>query len=74
MEEGISKILIFRKVADVEIQSCLFDQNFTPIFSCKKKSSKKKSFARLKKNSEKILENSLILEKKIWKKFFGKFF
>ena len=37
MDEGIWKILICRKMADVEIQSCLFDQNFTHIFGCKKK-------------------------------------
>ena len=42
MDEGIWKILIFRKMADVEIQSFLFDQNFTHIFGYKKKSSKKK--------------------------------
>ena len=37
MDEGIWKILIFRKMADVEIQSCLFDQIFTYIFGYKKK-------------------------------------
>ena len=37
MDEGVWKILIFRKMADVEIQSCLFDQNFTHIFGYKKK-------------------------------------
>ena len=37
MDEGIWKILLFRKMADVEIQSCLFDQNFTHIFGYKKK-------------------------------------
>ena len=36
MDEGIWKISIFRKMADVEIQSCLFDQNFTDIFGYKK--------------------------------------
>ena len=46
MDEGIWKILIFRKMQDVEIQSCLFDQNFTHIFGYKKKIivQKKKSF------------------------------
>ena len=47
MDEGIWKFLIFRKMADVEIQSCLFDQNFTHIFVYKKKKKnrpKKKSF------------------------------
>ena len=46
INEGIWKILIFRKMADVEIQSCLFDQTFTHTFGYKKKkkSSKKKSF------------------------------
>ena len=43
MDEGILKILIFRKMADVEIQSCLFDQNFTHIFSYKKKNRSKKN-------------------------------
>ena len=38
MDKGIWKILIFRKMVDVEIQSCLFDQNFTHIFGYKKKS------------------------------------
>ena len=42
MGEGIWKILIFRKMADVEIQSCLFDQNFTHIFSYKKKKNRPK--------------------------------
>ena len=37
MNEGIWKFLIFRQIADVEIQSCLFDQNFTHIFGYKKK-------------------------------------
>ena len=37
MDGGILKILFLRKMADVEIQSCLFDQNFTQIFSYKKK-------------------------------------
>ena len=41
MDEGIWKILIFRKMADVQIQSSLFDQNFTHIFGYKKKISKK---------------------------------
>ena len=31
----MGKILIFRKMADVEIQSCLFDQHFTHIFGYK---------------------------------------
>ena len=47
MDEGIWKILIFRKMADVENQSCLFDQNFTHIFCYKEKKnnrSKTKSF------------------------------
>ena len=39
MDEGIQKISIFRKMANVEIQSCLFDQNFTHIFGYKKNSS-----------------------------------
>ena len=42
MDEGIWKILIFRKMADVEIQSFLFEQNFTYIFGYKKKLSSKK--------------------------------
>ena len=42
MDEGIWKILIFRKMADVEIQSCLFHQNFTHIFGYKKKIVQKK--------------------------------
>ena len=42
MDEGISKILIFRKMTDVEIQSCLFDQNFTYIFGYKKNNRQKK--------------------------------
>ena len=37
MDEGIWKILIFRKMVDVEIQSCLFDQNFIHLFGYKKK-------------------------------------
>ena len=37
MDEGILKILIFRKMADVEIQSFLFDQNLTHIFGYKNK-------------------------------------
>ena len=37
MDEEIWKILIFQKMADVEIQSCLFDQDFTHIFCYKKK-------------------------------------
>ena len=37
MDEGIWKMLIFQKMANVEIQSCLFDQNFTHIFGYKKK-------------------------------------
>ena len=37
MDETIWKILIFRKMADLEIQNCLFDQNFTHIFGYKKK-------------------------------------
>ena len=36
MDGGIWKILIFRKMADVEIQSCLFYQNFTHIFGYEK--------------------------------------
>ena len=51
MDEGIWKILIFRKMADVEIQSCLFGRNFTHIFGYKNKSSKKKSFVHLEDNS-----------------------
>ena len=49
MNEGIWKISIFRKMADVEIQSCLFNQNFTYIFDYKKKNNrpKKKSFVHL---------------------------
>ena len=45
-DEGIWKILIFQKMAYVEIQSCLFDQNFTHIFGYKNKIivKKKKSF------------------------------
>ena len=35
MDEGILKKCIFRKMADVEIQNCLFDQNFTHIFGYK---------------------------------------
>ena len=42
MDEGIWKILIFWKMADVEIQSCLFDQNFTHILGYKKKNRPKK--------------------------------
>ena len=42
MDEGIWKILIFRKMADVEIQNGLFDQNFTHIFGYKKNNRKKK--------------------------------
>ena len=37
LDEGIWKISIFRKMADVEIQSCLFDQNFTHVSGYKKK-------------------------------------
>ena len=37
IDEGNWKILIFRQMADVEIQSCLFDQTFTHIFGYKKK-------------------------------------
>ena len=44
MDEGIWKILIFRKMADVEIQSCLFDTNFTHIFGYKKKIVQKQKF------------------------------
>ena len=44
MDEGIWNFLIFRKMADIEIQSCLYYRNFTHIFGNKKKSSKKKSF------------------------------
>ena len=43
MDEGIWKILFFRKMADVEIQSWLFDQNFTYIFGYKKKNRPKKN-------------------------------
>ena len=43
MDEGIWKFLIFRKMADVEIQSCLFDQNFTHIFGYKKSNRPKKN-------------------------------
>ena len=46
MDEGIWNILIFRKMADVEIQSCLFDQNFTHIFGYKKKIIVQKKFFR----------------------------
>ena len=42
MDEGIWKILIFRKMADVEMQSCLFHQNFTHIFGYKKKKNRPK--------------------------------
>ena len=38
MDEGIWKILIFRKMADIEIQNCLCDQNSTHILDYKKKS------------------------------------
>ena len=45
MDEGVWKILISRKMADVEIQSCLFYQNFTHISGYKKKKMvQKKSF------------------------------
>ena len=37
MDEEIWKFLIFRRMADVEIQSFLFDQNFTYIFGYKNK-------------------------------------
>ena len=37
MDEGIWKFFIFRIMADVEIQSCLFDQNFAHILGYKKK-------------------------------------
>ena len=37
MDEGISKISIFFKITDVEIQSCLFDQRCTHIYGYKKK-------------------------------------
>ena len=37
MDEGIRKFLIFRKMADAEIQSCLLEQNFIHIFGYKKK-------------------------------------
>ena len=51
MDEGIGKILIFRKMADVEIQSCLFDQNFTRIFGYKKNNRpKEKSFVHPEEN------------------------
>ena len=51
MNEGIWKILIFRKIADVEIQSCLFYQNFTHIFGYKKKIIvQKKSFVHAEDN------------------------
>ena len=42
MDEGIWKILIFQKIADVEIQSSLFDQNFTHIFGYKKNNKRPK--------------------------------
>ena len=42
MDEGIWKILIFRKMVDVEIQSCLFYQNFTHNFGFKKNNRPKK--------------------------------
>ena len=51
LDEGICKILIFRKMTNLEILSCLFDQNFTHIFGYKKKkSSKKKSFVHPEEN------------------------
>ena len=50
MDKGIWKILIFRKMADVEIQSCLFDQNFTHTVGYKKKIVQKKSFVHLEDN------------------------
>ena len=44
MDEGIWKISIFQKMADIEIQN-LFDKNFTHIFAIKKIIlQKKKSF------------------------------
>ena len=43
MDKGIWKISFFWKMADVEIQSCLFDQNFTHIFGYEKKIVKKKN-------------------------------
>ena len=46
MDEGIWKILIFQKMADVEVQSYLFYQNFTHIFGYKKKIVKKKILRR----------------------------
>ena len=50
LDEGICKILIFRKMTNLEILSCLFDQNFTHIFGYKKKNRPKKnpSFIRRK--------------------------
>ena len=42
MDEGIWNFFIFRKMADVEIQSCLFERNFPHIFGYKKKIVKKK--------------------------------
>ena len=46
MDEGIWKILVFRKMADVEIQNCLFDQNFTHIFGYKIKNNRPKKILR----------------------------
>ena len=42
MDEGISNFVIFRKMADVEIRSCLFDQHFTHIFGYIKKNNRPK--------------------------------
>ena len=51
MDEGIWKILILRKMGDVEIQSCSFDQNFTHVFGYKKNNRpKKKSFVHPEEN------------------------
>ena len=42
MDEGIWKILIFRKMANVKIQSCSSYQNFTHIFGFNKQNNRPK--------------------------------
>ena len=46
MDEEMWKIFIFRKMADLEIQNCLFDQNFTHIFGYRKKITVQKKILR----------------------------
>ena len=61
MDEGIWKILIFRNMAHVEIQSCLFNQNLTHIFGYKKKSSKKNPSSNRRKIIYKISDKNFKL-------------